>query len=104
MDAGALLNLLAANSYDTAVIETEFSPPLEANIQATLAPGPGAVDRIGRLLKPRISLRGKAGTLVLAAPYGAPSAHGWIWRGGLLVSGLVGLGFILGRASKRRAK
>lgn len=78
--------------YDTVTIATNATPPITVNLRDALAKGPPSP--IAQWLQPTVVLTGAGGQQMIA-PYGASAGS----HGGpiLLVLGLVGFGFILGR-------
>lgn len=91
-----------ASLYEQMEVRTLFSPPIVTSTQELLrqVDGPeGKVDFLVSLLKPTIILRGNAGTAVIAPGGPADTAGGWRFAGVILA--IVGVGFALGRWSKK---
>lgn len=87
--------LLAARTFDTVTIWTEFSPPTKLNISELLKPGPPHPFLLA--LKPTVVLEGPAGKQVIA-PYGMAATDG-AWRTPLALAGALFGVFLLGRLS-----
>lgn len=86
-------SLLAASTFDTVTIWTDYTSPVTVNVAEALKPGPP--HPLLAALRPTIMLSGPAGTRVIA-PYGTADRDGG-WRGPALLAGaLVGV-FLLGR-------
>jgi hypothetical protein len=80
------------DQYDTVTLVSDATPPLSVNLRDATASGPPSP--IAQLLRPTVILTGRAGRKVIA-PYGeSTGSHGGPF---LLVLGLVGVGFVLGR-------
>lgn len=82
---------LASTAYDTVEFRTVLTPPITVSLTEAGSAEPG----IGAWLKPMAIFRGKAGQVVVA-PNGEPGGFGWVALP-LIVAGLVGLGYLLGR-------
>lgn len=101
VDAGSVLSEVFASQYDTILIETQLLPTIELPL---FTPSTGTVgqkaDLTARALKPRVTLRGKAGQ-VSFAPFGEPNTKAAPVAGFLTVMSLLGAGFVLGRISRK---
>ncbi len=85
--------------YKTIDVHTSLTPPIVIDVGSLNQPSSPSI--FTKLLKPTIILRGSAGgDVVLASPYGDPG-DGTLGLVGIVL-GLVGVGFALGRLSKRR--
>ena len=86
-------SLLAASTYDTVTIWTEYTGPVTVNVAEALKPGPP--HPLLAALRPTIVLSGPAGQRVIA-PYGTASRDGG-WKAPALVGGFLLGVFLLGR-------
>lgn len=97
IDANGDVNFgaLASQAYDT----IEFRSQLTPTVSVATAGTPGAAPSwVAGILKPMVTFKGKAGTVVVA-PEGVPGNYGWAAAAGI-VFGLVGLGYALGRMKR----
>lgn len=86
-------SLLAASTFDTVEIWTEYTGPVTVNVAEALKPGPP--HPLLAFLKPTIVLSGPAGQRVIA-PYGTAARDGG-WKGPALVAGVFVGVFLLGK-------
>mgnify|MGYP001560897734 FL=1 len=86
---------LLAVAYDTFEFRSNFTPPQRVKIDAAVGPS----GDFSKLFRPAMIASGKAGRFEFA-PHGVPSASaGWLGFT-VVVGALVGIGYLLGRASK----
>jgi hypothetical protein len=94
-----LLDTTLAATYDTVRIETQVVPAFDVPLRGPSTFGATA-DYMGRFVKPKITLIGKAGSVVIA-PYGEPNQKLAPFAAFGAIPALVGIGIVIGRATKK---
>ena len=97
LDVSSLLGQAGGALAKTVTIRTNATPDIVIDIEQAMGPGSSPVLAA---LKPMIVLDGGALGRQVIAPYGEPSEAGSFVGPGVLL-GLFGLGFMIGRLTKR---
>lgn len=88
-----------ANLYSTVQIRTSITPPVNVNVADALQYDPNAPpSAIAQFIKPTVILQGPAGRVSIA-PYGE-AGDGTLMTV-LIVAGIMGVGFLVGRWSMK---
>lgn len=90
--------MLLAGVFDALEFRSKLTPPVTVRVEELSGGAPPS--GFAQWIQPAVVFSGRGGKTAIA-PFGVPEvSYGWIGAGGIVV-GLLGIGYLLGRAVKR---